>query len=259
MSDRIEKSISNFWEVDKHLLPYMPFLLQDLWALGSSVDYINDIVGSLNLHPNLKNVLDLGCGKGAVSIRIASEFGFQVVGIDVMAEFLEDARKKAIENDVSHLCLFINQDIMEYVSVEHGFDLVILASLGGIFGSFKNTIAKLRTQVRSGGYMLVDDGYLRESVSMNRKGYEHYRNHEDTIKELTAFNDILLEEINTTALSLKINHEYLNAIRKRGSELIDEHPELEDDIKSYIHLQAEECDLIKNHIEGALWLLQKGI
>jgi len=246
-------------EADRHLLPYMSFLLQDLWALGSSVDYIEDIVGSLDLPPNVTRVLDLGCGKGAVSINIASRFGFKVVGIDLMFAFLEDARKKADEHHVSHLCQFINQDIIAYVSVEHGFDLVVLASLGGVFGSFENTIAKLRTKVRSGGYMLVDDGYLREAISINRKGYRHYRNHKDTIKELTAFNDLLLEEINTTDLSLNINHEYLNAIRKRGSELVDKYPELEDDIRTYIRLQAEECDLIKNKMEGALWLLQKGI
>jgi len=259
MLDRIEQSISNSLEVDKHLLPYMPFLLQDLWALGSSVEYIIDIVGSLNLPFNLTKVLDLGCGKGAVSIQIASKFGFNVVGVDVMVAFLEDARKKASEHNVSHLCQFINQDIMEYVSVEHEFDLVILASLGGILGSFKNTIAKLRTQVRSGGYMLIDDGYLREVSSINRKGYEHYKRHDGTISELTAFNDLLLKEINTTDLSLKINDEYLNLIEKRGSELVDKHPELEDDIKSYIDLQAEECDVIKNQIEGAIWLLQKEI
>lgn len=259
MSDRTEQSIANSLEVDKHLLPYMPFLLQDLWALGSSIDYIKDIVGFLNLPRDYTKVLDLGCGKGAVSIQIASQFGFKVTGIDVMEAFLEDARKKAIEYNVSHLCKFINQDIMEYVSDEHEFNMVILASLGGIFGSFKNTIAQLRTQVRSGGYMLIDDGYLRKASCLNRKGYDHYKNHEDTINELTAFNDLLLKEINTTDLSLNINYDYLNVIGKRGSELIAQHPELEGDIRAYILLQAEECDVINDHLEGALWLLQKGM
>lgn len=257
MSGRTEQSIANSLEVDKRLLPYMPFLLQDLWALGSSIDYIIDVVGGLNLPSHQTKVLDLGCGKGAVLIRIASKFGFQVVGIDVMTVFLEDALKKAIEYNVSHLCEFINQDIMEYVSVEHGFDLVILASLGGIFGSFKDTIAALRRQVRSGGYMLVDDGYLREVGFLKRKGYEHYKNHKDTIKELTFYNDLLIKEINTTDLSLKINSEYLDVIAHRGMELAAKHSESEKYIRSFIRLQEEECDLIKNQIEGALWLVQK--
>ena len=257
MSDRTEQSIADSLEVDKKLLPYIPFLLQDLWALGSSVDSIINVVGSLNLPHTQAKLLDLGCGKGAVSIRIASKCGLKVVGVDRMTPFLEDAQKKAMEYHVSHLCEFINKDIMDFVSVEHKFDLVVLASLGGIFGSFKNTIATLRTQIRSGGYIVIDDGYLREASSLMRKGYEHYKNHEDTIKELTAFGDVMLQEINTTDVSLKINDEYLNSIAKRGKELIAQHPELEDNINAYIQLQAEECDVINNQIEGGLWLLQK--
>jgi ubiquinone/menaquinone biosynthesis C-methylase UbiE len=237
MSGRSEQSIANSLEVDKRLLPYMPFLLQDLWSLGSSIDYIIDVVGGLNLPSYQTKVLDLGCGKGAASIRIASEFGFQAVGIDVIPEFLEEARKKAVEYQVSHLCEFINRDIMEYVTVDHDFDMVILASLGGIFGSFKDTIAALRRQVRSDGYMLIDDGYLREAGFLKRKGYAHYRNHKDTIKELTAFNDSLIEEISTTGVSLKINDEYMKSIEKRGMELVAKHPELEVDIKLYVKVK----------------------
>ena len=98
---------------------------------------------------------------------------------------------------------------------------------------------------------------MRKASSLKRKGYEHYKNHEDTINELTAFGDLLLQEINTTDVSLEINDEYMSFIEKRGKELIAQHPELEDDINAYIQLQAEECDVINNQIEGALWLLQK--
>ena len=234
MSDRIDQSIADSLEVSESLLPYLPLLLQDLWALGSSVEYILDTVGALNLSPNHATVLDLGCGKGVVSIKIASLFGLKVVGIDAMPAFLEDARKKAIEHKVSQLCEFINQDMKEYVSVNHSFDMVILASLGGVLGSFKDTISTLRNQVRAGGYMLIDDGYLRKTDLLKRNGYEHYKDHETTVSELTAFNDLLLKEISTTDLSLKINYEYLYFIEKRGRELIAKHPELSHDIGAYI-------------------------
>lgn len=64
----------------------------------------------------------------------------------------------------SDLCTFIEQDILTYVIDKHNFDIVILASLGGIFGSNKNTIEKLRTQVRPGGYIIIDV-YLRTCCS----------------------------------------------------------------------------------------------
>ncbi len=257
MSDQIEQSIADSLEIDQKLLPHMDYLLQDLWALGSSVDHILNVVASLGLKPDRTTVLDLGCGKGAVSIRIAEQFGFHAVGVDVMDSFLNDARKRAVEHGVSHLCQFIKQDMRTYVSDEHDFDLVILASLGGILGSLKNTIGKLRRQVRSGGYMMIDDGYLRHATASSRKGYQHYRNHEESIQELAAFEDELVKEVNTTDFSLEINALYLQVIEKRGREIVEQHPELKKDIEEYIRLQAEECEVINNEIEGALWLIQK--
>ena len=257
MSDRTDHSIADSFEVPENMLPHIPYLLQDLWALGSSVEYIVESIGALNLNPRQAAVLDLGCGKGAVSIKIASQFGMNVVGVDAMPAFLEDARKKAITYNVTPLCEFINQDILKYVSVNHSFDVVILASLGGVFGSFTDTVSILRNQVRSNGYMLIDDGYLRNIDVLRRNGYQHYKKHGSTVRELTAFKDLLIKEINTTDLSSKINNEYIQAIEKRGRELIAKYPELSRDILGYIHLQKEECDIIANHLEGALWLLQK--
>jgi len=257
MSPNTEESVSNSLEVEQHLLPHIPYLLQDLWALGSSVDQIIEIVGSLNLSPADAKLLDLGCGKGALSIQLAAKYGFTVVGIDAMTPFLEDAWDKAKEYQVSHLCRFEEQDILKFVSVEHDFDLVILASLGGVLGSLESTIAKLRTQVRPSGYIIIDDGYLKNQNSLNRKGYEHCRDHENTIRELTTLNDILVNEINTSAVSKKINEEYLEVISKRCSELILQHPELEEDLNTYIRLQVEECSVLNDEIEGAIWVLQK--
>ena len=257
MNDNPQQSVANSLEVEKWLLPYMSWLLQDLWALGSSVDQILDLLSTLPLSSDTTKVLDLGCGKGAVSVQIASKFGFDVVGIDAMPEFLKDAHKKSSEYQVSDLCTFIEQDILTYVIDKHNFDIVILASLGGIFGSNKNTIKKLRTQVRPGGYIVIDDGYLKKREFLNRKGYSHYRNYEKTVEDLTIFNDRLLTEISTTEVSIKINDEYLKVIENRSIELIDQNPELEKDINNYLHLQREECDILNNELEGMTWVLKK--
>jgi ubiquinone/menaquinone biosynthesis C-methylase UbiE len=257
MSDNWQQSVADSLEVDKTLLPYMPYLLQDLWALGSSVDQILDLFSTLPLSPDAAKVLDLGCGKGGVSVQIAAKFGFQVVGVDVLPEFLKDAHKKSSEYKVSDLCTFIEQDIFTYVVDEHDFDAVILASLGGIFGSNSDTIKKLRTQVRPGGYMVIDDGYLKRREFLSRKGYEHYRNYEKTVDELTRFNDRLFAQISTTEVSKEINDEYLKIIRKRSLELINQYPELEKDFKSYLDVQKEECDVLNSELEGMIWVLEK--
>jgi ubiquinone/menaquinone biosynthesis C-methylase UbiE len=257
MNNNTQQSVANSLEVEKRLLPYIAYLLQDLWALGSSVNQILDLFSTLSLSSDTTKVLDLGCGKGAVSVQIASNFGFDVVGVDAMPEFLKDAYKKSSEYQVSDLCTFIEQDILTYMTDKHNFDIVILASLGGILGSNKNTIKKLRTQIRPGGYIVIDDGYLKKNELLNRKGYKHYRNHEKTVEELTMFNDRLLSEIPTTEISLKINNEYLKVIKNRSIELIDQYPELEKDLNNYLDLQREECDILNGEIEGMIWVLKK--
>jgi SAM-dependent methyltransferase len=257
MSDNLQQSVADSLEAEKKLLPYMSYLLQDLWALGSSVDQILDLLSTLPLSPDTAKVLDLGCGKGAVSVQIAWKFGFDVVGVDAMPEFLKDAHKKSSEYQVSDLCTFIEQDILTYVIDKHDFDVVILASLGGIFGSSKDTIKKLRTQVRPGGYIVIDDGYLKRREFLSRKGYGHYRNYERTVEELTMFSDRLLTEIPTTEVSIKINDEFLKVIENRSIELVAQYPELEKDLNSYFDVQREECDILDSEIEGMIWVLKK--
>ena len=257
MDDDSKKSVANSLETEIKLLPYMPYLLQDLWAMGCSADQILDSIARLNLTSGAVKVLDLGCGKGALSVQIAAKFGFNVTGIDVMLDFLKVAEKKSAEYKVTALCTFIKEDIMNYVKDNHDFNIVILASLGGIFGNNKQTIEKLRTQVSPGDYIIIDDGYLKTKNSLNRKSYLHYRNYENTVKELTSFNDDLILEISTTEFIKKINDEYLEAIEKRCSELIIQQPEIETNLKSYLELQREECEISNSELEGMIWIMQK--
>jgi len=90
-----------------------------------------------------------------------------------------------------------------------------------------------------------------------RKGYEHYQNYEKTVQELTFFNDRLLTEISTTEVSRKINDEYLKVIENRCMELISQYPELKKDLKNYLNLQREECDILNSELEGMIWVLKK--
>lgn len=254
----IEQSISDSLETSSYMLPYLPYLLQDLWALGSSVEIILKVIEELELS-KITNVLDLGCGKGAVSIQIASRLGFHVTGIDAMEPFLRDAIRKAEEFNVSNLCEFIKEDILNYTLNKHNFDIVILASLGGVFGSLQNTVSRLRMQVKNNGYIIIDDGYLKQSDHLNRKGYEHCLNYQQTLNELISFGDVLLKEINTDDVSLGINEEYTALIKKRGEELIASNPEMKDEISNYIRGQEEECKFLENEIGGAVWVLRKKI
>ena len=68
----IEESVLTAMDcTDSEILPYLPYILQDFWEIGSDPDVIIDLLKKHLSNTNNFKVLDLGCGKGAVSIIIA--------------------------------------------------------------------------------------------------------------------------------------------------------------------------------------------
>jgi len=257
MDESSEQSVADSLEAKPELLPHMPYLLQDLWALGSSVDQISELVSGLKLTPGGSGILDLGCGKGAVGIRIAAGSGLKITGVDLMEDFLQEAIKKAEFYGVTNLCTFILKDIHDYIKIPHQFEVVVLASLGHILGTIDETVLKLRSQIKPGGFMIIDDGFLKVKNRLNRYGYEHCRNHRESIRSLIKHGDRLLAEIDTTSVNMEINRFYLEKLTQRGRELIRMNPELQTDIEEYLALQREECEILETEIQGALWLIRK--
>ena len=258
MDDQLTSSIARTMEASQGIIPYLPELLVDLWALGSSPEIIANLLKYRDLSPAATKVLDLGCGKGAVSITIAKELGFQVVGVDGNKEFLNQAILKARENKVADLCSFQIADIRTFIKTANNFDVVILASLGNILGDYPKTIARLRRVIRPDGYIILDDGFLKPGKQVKRSGYEHYAGRDVVKKQLTHMGDLLVEEIVLPDESTRtINQEYLNAIKRRGRELIRSKPALKELISCYIATQEEECDFIDQNLTSAIWLLQK--
>lgn len=82
------------------LIPFLPYLLQDLFELGSSPMDMLNIIQTCIPHPHSLKVLDLACGKGAVSIGLAKALKCQIKGIDLMPDFIEAAMKTAIKEQV---------------------------------------------------------------------------------------------------------------------------------------------------------------
>lgn len=93
----------------------------------NTIEQVDFLVKQLHLTGKEK-ILDLGCGFGRHSLEFAKR-GYHVVGVDITKDFIEDAKKEAMTQNLS--AEFILSDIRE-VSFYNEFDVVINMADGAI-------------------------------------------------------------------------------------------------------------------------------
>jgi cyclopropane fatty-acyl-phospholipid synthase-like methyltransferase len=170
LNSSIDQSIIKSLDgTDKELLPFIPFLLQDLWEIGSSPEIINQLLLNHNCVDKQSKVLDLGCGKGAISVNMAKQFGCQVLGIDAMPKFIEEANYWSDKFHQSHLCTFEVDDIRQKTSELINFELIVLGSIGPVFGNIEITLNSVKSSLVANGYVILDDGYIPEDGDFKMK------------------------------------------------------------------------------------------
>jgi ubiquinone/menaquinone biosynthesis C-methylase UbiE len=259
MEDRRDEDLAASMDASPEILPYLTELVADMWALGSTPHLAVNLFRPLDLPAGLAKLLDLGCGKGALGIAVAKELGYRVLGVDLCQDFLRDAAQRAMELGVSDLCEFVHRDLRDVLQEGDEFDVVVLASLGGVLGRFDRCVGSMRKAVRPGGYMLIDDGFLTRAVAVNHPGYAHLTSYDRAIEYLQAHGDsVVAERIYSVEETRAVNVDYIGHISRRAAGVVERHPEAAEALHRYISSQESECEFIDREITGAIWLLQRG-
>ncbi len=239
------------------LLEYIPYLLQDLWEIGSSPEDMEELIMRNIKHYEKFRVLDLACGKGAVSVKLAVSMGIHIKGIDIISEFIEFAQEKSEEYNVSHLCKFITGDINEAVTAEKDYDIVIFGAVGNVLGNPEETMAKLSKTVKNRGFLLIDEAYLINSAEdIKYRNYE-YLTYDEWLEIFKKSGLVLIDEIAADTEQISHANTDVELIEKRAEELIKKFPEKESIFTDYVHSQKNECEDLEENIRGVTWLLQK--
>ena len=243
------------------IIPFLPYLLQDFWELGSDPTAMAELLEKYIAVSTTTNVLDLACGKGAVSVAVAKKLRVKVKGYDIIPEFIDFAVQKAQEHGVADLCGFEVGDINEVVQAAKDYDVVILGGVGDVLGKPSETLSKLKQTVKTGGYILIDECYLKDGGKQEDVGYNNYEYLTEK-QWATLFTDSNLELVETVS-AFEVEPENMDsdsgmtAITKRANELIEKHPEHKAMFEGYIRSQQSEYDDIDNHLEGVIWILKK--
>lgn len=253
----LDQSITKSLDCDDiSILPHLPYILQDFWEMGS---YAEPIITMIKKHTtdysNLK-LLDLGCGKGAVTINIARKLKCNCRGIDAVREFIEVAEQKAQEFGVDNLCSFEQGDIREWVKSAAKFNVIILGSIGPIFGKISETIAQLKNCLEENGIIIIDEGYILNIPDGESSPFEFKT---DIIEEVKREGVSLFDEI-IHKNEEEVFDEYDNELIKlsqRCDELAELYPDKAECFENYKKKQSAEYDTLKTDFISSTMVFKK--
>ncbi len=235
------------------IFPYLPYILQDLWELGADPSTVLRLVKQ-HLQKKPLRILDAGCGKGAVSIRLASELNCRITGIDAMPEFIEDARAMAEKKGLSNCCNFEVGDIRKEIPRIGKHDLVIMGAVGNVLGNVLETLSFLRKALDSPGYIILDDAWLEDDSQVK---YDRCLRKSDFYAQIGQAGFEIVEEVIFDKESVKESEKYMfEPMKKRAEELMEMYPEKKLLFRNYLENQEYEFQLLLTHLTTATWLLK---
>lgn len=237
------------------LLPFLPYILQDIWEIGSDSNVFVELIRKHMMNYSNLKILDLGCGKGAVSIKLAKEFNCLCLGIDAVKEFIKDADNKAKEYSVSHLCRFEVGDIRLKVKELHEFDIIILGSIGPVFGDYYTTLNILTKCLNKNGIIIIDDGFIE-----NNSNYFHslIQKQDVVLQQIMNSGMQIMDEVIMNKDSIKDSDDHIfEKLKKRCNELIEKHPTQKNLFENYIRRQKEENYVLENKIVCSTIVLRR--
>lgn len=248
IKDMVAKSLS---AGSSEIMPYIPYLLQDLWELGG---YSRDIIDLIKQYIPLREIkiLDLACGKGALAVKIAEKLCVQVKGIDYMPEFIQVAQEKAKKYKVQDMCEFEIGDIRKSVRNEKNYDVVVLSAVGDVLGNVDETLKILSKIIVDGGYIIIDDTISADGEICPTK--KQWLKSFDKAK-LTLIDTKLLDE----SVLIKINSINQDYIETRAFELEQQYPKKAKLFREYVRKQREESNLLESELICVTWLLKKKV
>lgn len=239
---------------DVRLKEYIPYILQDLWEIGADAETMITLIKD---HIDIQNpkILDLGCGKGSVAIRIAREIDCDITGIDAFPDFIKEAKGYAQRYKVDYKCKFEVGDIRGKIKGLTGFDILILGAIGPVLGDLETTLRRIKGSLIAQGFVLLDDGYIEDSSVVD---YNKCLRKSEFYKQVkSAGFRIIHEEIFPKELIVQSDELIFNSIKKRVGELIEKHPDKSEMFNKYVGLQDYENKMLETEIITGTWLLKK--
>ena len=256
MNKTLEESVSDAMELpDTALIKYLPYIMQDFWEIGSSPEEIIKVIKKYKTDFSNLNILDLGSGKGAVSIKLASELKCKCLGIDAIEDFVFYSKYKSKEYLVSALCDFETNDIRTRIKTLGKYDIIILGAIGPVFGNYHETLIQLKPHLDDQGLIIIDDGYIEDDC---KKEFPNILRKGEILRQINNAGMQIIDTVTINEIP-DINEQYDNEyknLEKRCLELAEKFPKDKDLLIKYIEEQKEEYRILSDEIIPAMFVIR---
>ncbi|HBJ86111.1 MAG TPA: methyltransferase type 11 [Verrucomicrobiales bacterium] len=120
----------------------------------------DQLVDLLDL-PKSGRVLDVGCGKADLLLRVMARYGVARVGVDPNGELVRAARASAEARGISGFVELHEARVADVALEPESFDVALCIGSTHAYGKFDQALTALSHLVRPGGQVLIADGYWK--------------------------------------------------------------------------------------------------
>ncbi len=125
-----------------------------------SVAKVDQVLSMLELKREAR-VLDVGCGKGEMLVRLCERLGVRGVGVDLNPDFIRDARTRAHARAGDSSLVFHEKPVSEVVVEPGAYDAVLCVGSTRTYGTYRDALCALAWAVRRHGRVLVGEHFWR--------------------------------------------------------------------------------------------------
>lgn len=138
-------------------------LIVNLFTYGADRHWKNQILAKI---PPSQSILDLACGTGILTLKIADKVpNSKIVGVDMMPEYIAIARKKIVEEKRNNIHLVCGR--AEEVQLREAFDCVTSSYIPKYVPADK-LLANIVRYLRPGGKLVLHDFALPQHFLLVR-------------------------------------------------------------------------------------------
>lgn len=242
---------------DPELLPILGELLAPLADLGSPTRRLAALLAAHGVGPRSR-VLDLGCGKGALAIELASVAGCRVIGIDGFEPFLEEARVAAARRGVEARCTFVEGDVRRARTLVRRMraakcDAVVMTGLWEI----SRAAPLVRSLVRPGGVYLLDDA-VRDARHARGAEFEDVPTRADVARGIEGMGDEVVSCCVIPASVVRASTaRMLRGLEASGAEAMRRNPVMRRSIRAFLEQQRRAASVLGGGLRPIVLLARK--